>query len=601
VLGVLLIFAAVGVLRLAYWQVVMGPDLAALGMAQIQRTTDMPAVRGDILDRYGRVLATTAYRDSLGAFPDQIDDAKREAIVQGVGDILALDEAAREHLRERTLDPRAKYAVIDRELTEEQSRQVRALISSQRLVGLELVPHAVRVYPNPGGQPGTSLASQLLGFVQKDTGTGRYGIEGYYDSILAGTPKRVAVRTGGSGGETVLDPGVDGQDIRLSLDVSLQLQLEKELLLAWNADEAKRVSAIVMDPDTGEILAWASVPGYDANDINGTDPSLFLDPNVSEVYEPGSVMKMLTATAALEAKVVSPESRIMDSPVLRFGPDKVRNADRTGMGRMPFREVIAYSRNVAVSKVARRLGRNTARASRVLYRTWEKLGIGQRTGVDVAGEVAGIATDPEKKPWAPIDLANRSFGQAVAVTLVQLVNAFSPMADGGTRVQPHFLVAVGDEARPVTEPVRVMKKKTAKQVRDLLMHVTGGVSYYAEGSLIRHYQVGGKTGTAQIWRHREVEYDPDTFNFTFVGFVGSDEPEAIVAVRIHEADPEIKGPGDLRLKITSYELFRRVALGVIASLDLRRSSDPNAGLPEKGSAAERILETAGKRRDTGRQ
>ena len=149
--------------------------------------------------------------------------------------------------------------------------------------------------------------------------------------------------------------------------------------------------------------------------------------------------------------------------------------------------------------------------------------------------------------------------------------------------------------------MRVIRKKTAKQVRALLMHVTGGVSYYAKGSLIRGWEVGGKTGTAQIWRQQEARYDFDTFNFTFVGYVGGDKPEAVVAVRIHEADPEVKGPGDLRLNITSYELFRRVARGVITSLDIRRSSDPNAGLPEAGSAAERILETAGKRRDERRR
>lgn len=596
-LGLLVVFAAVGVLRLAYWQVVMGPDLAARAMGQIQKTADVPAVRGDILDRNGRVLATTAYRDSLGARPDQMDDDDRQVIADGLGTILDLDEAARTQLLEQTLKPDRKYAVISRELTEDQSRLVRELIATRQVRGLELLPHPIRVYPNPGGQPGTSLASQLLGMVQGSTGTGHYGIEGYYDAVLAGTPRRVALaRAGGGEGELVLDPGVDGRDIRLSIDASLQLQLEKELYLAWTADDAQRVSGIVMDPDNGEILAWASVPGYDANDIAGTSGALFQDPNASQVYEPGSVMKMLTATAALESKTVSPTSRIMDSAVIRFGPDKVRNADKGAMGRIPFRDVIAYSRNVGVSKVAKRLGRTTPRASRVLYRTWQKLGIGQRTGVDVAGEVAGIAADPDRNPWAPIDLANRSFGQGVAVTLIQLVNAFAPMAGGGMRVQPHFLVSIDDEAQPAQEPVRVMKKKTARQVRSLLMHVTGGVSYYAKGSLIRGYEVGGKTGTAQIWRERQAKYDFDTFNFTFVGFVGGDVPEAIVAIRIHEADPVIKKAGDLRLNITSYELFRRVANGVIDSLDIGRSSDPNAGLPEAGSEAERVLGTADKRR-----
>jgi len=406
--------------------------------------------------------------------------------------------------------------------------------------------------------------------------------------------------------QLVLDPGQDGQDIHLSIDASLQLQLEKELFLAWNADRAQRVSGLVMDPDTGEILAWASVPGYDANDIArvwATDQTLFQDPIVSQVYEPGSVMKMLTATAALEAKAVTPSTRILDSAVLKFGPDRVRNSDHGAMGKIAFRDVIAYSRNVGVSKVAKRLGTSTARAAQVLYRTWQQLGIGRLTGVDVAGEVAGIAVDPKRRPWADVDLANRSFGQAVAVTLVQLATAFAPMVDGGLRVQPHFLIRVAGEARPTPAPERVMKKKTAKQVRALLAHVTAAVPSYAKGSLIRHFEVGGKTGTAQIWREKDGGYDPDTFNFSFVGFVGGDRPEAVIAVRIHEADPYIgRRAGDLRLRITSFELFQRVARDVIASQGIRRSSDPNAGLPEAGSAAERSLGTASlRKRDEARR
>ncbi len=600
-LGILVIFSAVGVLRLGYWQVARGADLTARAMSQIQRTTDVPSVRGDILDRNGRVLATSVFRDTLGASPDIIDDVERQVIVDSLGEILGLDEEARSDLLSTTLDPRRRYATISQELTEDQSSQVRALIASKGLQQeLRLMPHAVRLYPNPGGQPGTSLASQLLGFVQESTGAGLYGIEGYYDGVLAGTPKRVAMAHDGNGylesSATVLDPGVEGKDVRLSIDVSLQLQLEKVLFLAWNANDAKRVSGIVMDPDTGEILAWASVPGYDANHITGAEDELYLDPNVSQVNEPGSVMKMLTATAALETKTVSPKTRILDSSVLKFGPDKVRNSDRTGMGRISFEDVIAYSRNVGVSKVAKRLGRSTARSSKVLYRTWQQLGIGQRTGVEVAGEVAGIAADPVRSHWAAVDLANRSFGQAVAVTLVQLATAFAPMANGGLRVQPHFLVAIDDQAQPTPEAERVMRKKTAKQVRALLRHVTGGVAHYAKGSLIPRYEVGGKTGTAQIWRQKEREYDPDTFNFTFVGYVGGDRPEAIIAVRIHETDPEIAGPGDLRLQITSYELFRRVARGVINVLDIPRSSDPVAGLPEAGSAAESAMGTAQRRR-----
>src|SRR4029079_9665110 len=143
--------------------------------------------------------------------------------------------------------------------------------------------------------------------------------------------------------ELVLDPGVDGRDIQLSIDASLQLQLEKELFLAWTTDRAQRVSGLVMEPTSGQILAWASVPGYDANDITGAwadDPKIFQDPIVSQFYEPGSVMKMLTATAALQTGAITPSSTVVDSAAIHFGPDRVRNSDHLGMGRIPFKDVI---------------------------------------------------------------------------------------------------------------------------------------------------------------------------------------------------------------------------------------------------------------------
>jgi cell division protein FtsI/penicillin-binding protein 2 len=611
VLGFLVVFAAVAVLRLAYWQVVMGPDLTARAQAQLQQTTTEPSVRGRILDRNGDVLAMTGYRDTLAAWPDQIDPARRPGFLESLGAILGLDAAGTAEL-DKELDPKLRYAVIRRELNEDESQQVRNGIADGSLAGLVLEPHAVRIYPMPGGQPGTTLASQLLGFVRTSDGTGHYGIEQQYDSILAGVPRRVAVARDRysrplESSELVLDPGVDGRDIQLSIDASLQLQLEKELFLAWTTDRAQRVSGLVMDPTTGQILAWASVPGYDANDITGAwadDPKIFQDPIVSQFYEPGSVMKMLTATAALQTGAIKPSSTVVDSAAIHFGPDRVRNSDHLGMGRIPFKDVIAYSRNVAVSKVAKRLGRTTGKASQVLYRTWQRLGIGKLTGVDVAGEVAGIAVDPRNQPWAPIDLANRSFGQAVAVTPIQLATAFTPMLNGGLHVQPHFLTAVGGQAQPTPPTQRVIPRKTAKQTRALLKHVTDSVSYYAAGSLIRRYEVGGKTGTAQIWRQSTKQYDPDTFNFSFVGYVGGDEPQAVVAIRIAEANPVIKKAGDLRLNITSYQLFRRVARDTIPILDIHRSSDPDAGLPERGSMAERILQPkrfAERHREEGRQ
>ena len=230
--------------------------------------------------------------------------------------------------------------------------------------------------------------------------------------------------------------------------------MEQELLAAWIADRAKRVSAVVMDPYTGEVYAMASYPSFDANDykaIAATDPSRFIDPIVASVYEPGSVFKMMTAAAALEAGTVTPSTRIKDVGTLRLdgGRTKIDDADRKGMGWMTFEDGVAYSRNVVAAKVALGLGATTRASATTLYDTWLRLGYGKPTGIDVAGEVAGIVRDPGVVPWREIDLANGSFGQGVAVTPIQLASAFATLMNGGTQVHPHVVKGIGNDDVPI--------------------------------------------------------------------------------------------------------------------------------------------------------
>lgn len=600
----LTVFALAAAVRLADWQIMRGPQLRQEALAQIARPADIPTLRGRILDRNGRVLAVTGFRDKLVAYPKLLlagDDAataeRRQGVLDELTRILDLSEEGQATVAAQLAEATSEYEVIARQLTEEQSAAIKAELAKPledralRAVGLE--PQAVRMYPNPGGQPGTTLASHLLGFVNSN-GHGNYGIEQQYDTDLAGIPTKVAAARDPYGrllgsSATVLEQGVDGADVTLTIDAGLQLQLEKELYAAWAADKAKRVSGLVMDPRTGAILAWGTVPGYDANDYAAEwkrHPGLFQDPIVSTVYEPGSVMKMFTAAAALDTKTVSLNTRIKDSATLHFPPYTIRNADHKAMGLIPFRDVVAYSRNVATARTAFKLGRTNARASSTLHRTWTLLGLGRKTGVDLAGELVGIVRDPAVRPWAPVDLANGSFGQGVSVTQVQLATAYTPMVNGGFKVVPHFLVAIGQTPRPAPEPERVLDPQVAGQLHTILDHVTSAVPWYALGSLIPDYQVGGKTGTAQIWNDEHDRYSIDVFNFSFVGYVGGDEPAAVIAVRIEEAKVTSKVQGAIEINLTSYQLFRRVAMDVIDTLDVPRSTFPGAGYPEPLSAAD---------------
>ena len=551
--------------RLAYWQLGQGPDLRRVAAGQDQSTPDLAEVRrGDITDRNGTVLATTSYRDLLAAYPNLMTgDAQMQSIAANLAQILGLDSQQQASLLAsfKSDNKPVAYVVVDRELTETQSDQVRAL-GSAALATLDLEPHAVRVYPTAGGSPDTTLASQLLGFVTSD-GLGRYGVEQAGQTTLEGTGSTTA----DAGGNAPLPQ--TGGTVQLTIDASLQLRLEGELYAAWVADRAPRVSGVVMDAHTGAILAWGSVPGYDENDypdVAQSDPDLFNDPIASEVYEPGSVMKMFTAAAAINEGVVSLTTPVHDQKSLVFGTDIVRNFDKKSMGTLTFQDAIANSRNVVAGKVALELGKSTDDASSVLYDMWQQLGIGQKTGVEVGNESAGLVTDPQTQPWQGIDLVNHSFGQGVAVTALQLVRAFAAMANGGLLVQPHVYTA--DDAAAQANIQQVISPTLSDTLRQLMIHVVDAGPSYAVQTKIPGYVVGGKTGTAQIWDAQSAAWLPDTYNHTFVGFIGNPDPQLIILVRIHDTIPRVKVSWGYTLELTSNELFRRVALDAISVLDL---------------------------------
>lgn len=566
------------VVRLSEWQIARGAELRQRASQQLGRAAEEAPLRGRILDRHGVVLATTTYVDVLAAYPDLIDSGSLDQTVAGLAVALSLDEAAVVELRAK-LGADDPYVVVSRRLTREQSATIRAGMSSvdtaQRLEGLVLEPRPVRDYPNPGGAPGTTLASQLLGFVTED-GQGHYGIEGYYDEVLSGEPTRLASSDDLGSRPLPLSAqeaaaGTGGADVKLTIDASLQLQLERELFAAWVANKAKRVSAVVLDPDGGEVLAWASVPGYDGTQaaaVAASTPELLPDPIASAVYEPGSVMKMFTATAALDAGVIGLEDKVLDSWGLTFGPSIIHNADLQAMGRIPFKDVIAYSRNVAMARVALDLDDTVPQAAQRLYSTWQRFGLGERTGIDLANEGVGLVSDPAVREWEPIDLANRAFGQGIGVTQVQLGVAYAAMINGGMKVTPHLVSEVGGLERTWSAPERILDAGLATDLRTVLEYVTQRVPWYRAGTEIPGYVVGGKTGTAQIWDAEQSRWLPDTYNFSFAGFVGTHKPEAVIVTRIEEAVPRILRPGVVELGIMSYELFRRMAIDTMTSLEV---------------------------------
>ena len=274
-------------------------------VAQTTITVETPSKRGDIYDRTGTVvLATTVQRERLVASPAQLTPEQRRATVTEVARILGLDEAETLTLRDK-LASGTKYVILAHDLDRTTADRVRAAVNAKRAFELSLEPEPERIYPQAGGAPGSTLAAHLIGFVNRD-GRGQYGVDQSYQDQLGGAPRLVRAARDASGrslsdGAQIAQAGLSGADVRLTIDAGLQLRLEQELLAAGIADRAKRVSAVVMDPFTGEIYAMGTYPSYDANDyqkIAETDPSRFIDPVVSSIYEPGSVFKMMTAAAA---------------------------------------------------------------------------------------------------------------------------------------------------------------------------------------------------------------------------------------------------------------------------------------------------------------
>ncbi|HEY6571176.1 MAG TPA: penicillin-binding protein 2 [Candidatus Limnocylindrales bacterium] len=559
-------------MRLAYWQVSRRDDLSAMAVRQSSMRYEIPSTRGAIFDRTGTVvLATSVSRDRLAAYPKLLSPERRAEVAARLVTILGLEGDAANELTARMLSER-QYVILARDLDPALSDQIRADSEGEDppLAALLLEPEPVRVYPQPGGGPRTTLAAHILGFVNRD-GQGQYGVEQFYQDQLAGMPRVVAAQKDAAGNPVpassiVLDPGYAGQDLTLTLDASLQVAVEQELLAAWIADRAKRVSAVVMDPYTGEVVAYASYPSYDANDyqaIAGLAPERFVDPIVSTVYEPGSVFKMLTATAAIGRGTVTMQTRLNDTGKLWVdrGRAHVDDADHYAMGRMAFKDAVAYSRNVVAAKVALKLGHNTRESSRILYATWRKMGFGTNTGIDVANEVPGIVRDPAVTPWREIDLANGAFGQGIAVTPIQLAQAYAAMVNGGTLVRPRVVRSIGDvETHPIYHG-RVMTGGLSDTLQRLMKHVIAKVDFYRTRTLIPGFEVGGKTGTAQIWDADKQAWKVNKFNYSFVGYIGrkTGHPDLVVAVRIEEGTPTVVRLGHLEMPVMSFELFRRIA------------------------------------------
>jgi len=506
--------------RLAYWQVWRHSDMARLAAAYHDDTITLAAVRGNILDRNGALLVTNTPVFSIFASPDQISAAERKDIAAKLAPVLQLSAG----------DIQAKLATSRQFVY--LARRVPASVAHQldtmRLPGIGKVAETQRSYVD-GGVAGTSLAANLLGFAN-DEGTGNYGIEGYYDKTLAGQPGFEATVRDLANRPIVLSDRqrrepVNGMTLQLSLDSTIQVVAERALADGVQKYQAESGSLIIMEPATGRIVAWADVPSYNANQFATTPTAQFIDPIVSDLYEPGSVMKVVTLSGALDDQAITPDTRFNETGVAVVGGVAIRNWDNRAHGNVTMTQVLQNSLNVGAVKAEQMEG------TALFYQYLQRFGIGSPTSIDVAAETAEPLRDFAK--WKPVELATASYGQGVDATAIEMLAAVNVVATGGNLVWPHVVDQVIDSngtRHPVQPRIirQVVSAKTAQQMQQMMVGVVEHGSGFAARIDGFKNRIAGKTGTASI--PENGKYLPDATIGSFVGFVPVDHPQFIMLV-----------------------------------------------------------------------
>jgi cell division protein FtsI (penicillin-binding protein 3) len=556
--------------RLIFLQVVRHADLVARASRQQSRTMDAAAKRGDILDRRGRVLATSVDADSVIAVPSAIEDppAVAAALCEALGDCKPGD---REALIGKLGKSRA-FAYVKRQASPEQARRVAAL----NLEGIGFMKEDRRFYPNK------ELAAHILGYVGIDN-TGLSGLESTFDAQIRGKAGTVLVQTDARrhAFSRVERPPTAGSSVELTIDEYLQHIAERELEAGVTANHAKGGSAIIMNPHTGEILAMANYPTFNPNVYREFEESARRNRAVQDLYEPGSTFKVVTASAAIEDHVMPVDALIDTDPgVLRIhGRAKpITEASHHNYHTLSFTDVIVKSSNIGAIKIGFKVG--TERLSRfvALY------GFGQAVSPDFPSESPGIVWNSSK--WTESALASVSMGYQVAVTPLQMVAAVAAVANHGEYVAPRVLRAVYRNGRRYEVKPKVVRRAISTDTAATLTGIMENVVERgtATKAQMPGFTVAGKTGTAA--KLINGIYSTSDYNASFVGFVPSRDPviAIIVVTDSPHNGPTTGGP-------VSGPVFKRIAEATLRYLGVGPTLNPAAPVLVAGHNESRPSQT----------
>lgn len=510
--------------RLYFIQVVSYEKWAALAEDQHNAFWELAAERGEIFLHDGDVrypVAVNREYQTLYVVPKETKEKDR--VAAELSRILGIEI---EPIRDKLNRPDDPFEIIKKRLSDEEVTHVREL----NLDGVGLLPEKYRYYP--AGE----LAAHIIGFASlgERGGAGGYGVEASLDGRLRGTVGSVAQEKDAGGrwiplSDRTVVSAKNGESILLTLDRIVQYETEKILREAVEQYKADRVTAIVMDPNTGGILAMTSFPQFDPNNYSKVeDYSVFLNPAVSTTYEPGSVMKPITMAIGIETGKVSPGTEYVDTGVVESGGYAIRNSEDKVYGRSTMTKVLEESINTGVIFVEKLVGNKTF--SDYMHR----FGFGERTGVTLPAELSGNMRNLENIR-SDVQFFTASFGQGITVTPLQLVNAYATLANGGRLLRPHIIDRIihsdGTEEEVEPEEIRrVVSEETAKMIGTMLRSVV--VNGHGKRADVPGYLVGGKTGTAQVAKNDSKGYEEGVTIGTFAGYAPVNDPKFVVLVKI---------------------------------------------------------------------
>ena len=529
-LGFFLLFLCVAA-RLFDLQILKSEALTQRGVKQWTRSGVVAARRGDIVDTNGKLLAQSITSFIISARVRDVAD------IGGLAQVLERELGiSAERTKGRLEGAKAASVTLARQVTREETDRLRAIMADKehpdclKLSGITFDEDVSRWYPM-----GSTL-SQVLGLCNVD-GVGQSGLELRYDDVLAGKPGKIVAEVDARArtlpdGVTQYVPAVAGHTLRLTIDREVQGAVERAVRECAGVNEARNVQAIVMDVDTGAVLAMAIYPTYDPADPPREDIGLLNElmriTVLSDVYEPGSTFKMLTAAAAIDCGATNPQEGFFCSGRITVNGSTVR-CWGAPHGAESMREALENSCNPVFTQLALRLGADR------LYQYLHAFGLGRRTGIDLYGEASGILISRSRVK--DVDLARIGFGQSVAVTPIQMITAACAVVNGGRLMKPYLVEAVMNEdgqAIRVISPQVVanpISEATSATMRKLLGGVVsdgGGKNARVDG-----WSVGGKTGTAQIYKDGRIE--ANLHIGSFVGFAPVEDPEVAVLVIVDEA------------------------------------------------------------------